>query len=102
MVEWRAVARLKEERAGARAMSQSVPNPDQYMSSLGTIIAQGRKRIGLLIGAGAPASMAPFVRRQVARRASGPPTTLQSSEIHLRTGSSIELSLRPAVQNVVR
>jgi hypothetical protein len=39
-------------------MSQSVHNPDQYMSSLRTIIAQGRKRIGLLIGAGAPAGMA--------------------------------------------
>lgn len=39
-------------------MSQSIHNPDQYMSSLRTIIAQGRKRIGLLIGAGAPAGMA--------------------------------------------
>jgi hypothetical protein len=39
-------------------MSQSVHNPDHYMSSLRTIIAQGRKRIGLLIGAGAPAGMA--------------------------------------------
>ena len=39
-------------------MPQSVHNPDQYMASLRTIIAQGRKRIGLLIGAGAPAGMA--------------------------------------------
>lgn len=39
-------------------MSQSVHNPDQYMSSLRTIIAGGRKRIGLLIGAGASAGMA--------------------------------------------
>lgn len=39
-------------------MSVSVHNPDQYMASLRTIIAQGRKRIGLLIGAGAPAGMA--------------------------------------------
>lgn len=36
----------------------SVHNPDQYMTSLRTIIAQGRKRIGLLIGAGGPAGMA--------------------------------------------
>lgn len=36
----------------------SVHNPDQYMASLRTIIAQGRKRIGLLIGAGGPAGMA--------------------------------------------
>ncbi|HEY2345168.1 MAG TPA: SIR2 family protein [Xanthomonadaceae bacterium] len=38
-------------------MSVSVHNPDQYMASLRTIIAQGRKRIGLLIGAGGPAGM---------------------------------------------
>lgn len=39
-------------------MSVSFHNPDQYMASLRTIIAQGRKRIGLLVGAGAPAGMA--------------------------------------------
>ncbi len=39
-------------------MSVSVHNPDQYMSALRTILAQGRKRIGLLIGAGGPAGMA--------------------------------------------
>ena len=36
-------------------MTVSVHNPDQYMASLRQIIAQGRKRIGLLVGAGAPA-----------------------------------------------
>lgn len=39
-------------------MSISVHNPDQYMASLRTIIAQGRKRIGLLVGAGAAAGTA--------------------------------------------
>jgi hypothetical protein len=39
-------------------VSVSVHNPDQYMAALRTIIAQGRKRIGLLIGAGCPAGMA--------------------------------------------
>jgi hypothetical protein len=39
-------------------MSINVHNPDQYMASLRTIIAQGRKKIGLLVGAGAPAGMA--------------------------------------------
>lgn len=39
-------------------MTVSVHNPDQYMASLRTIIAQGRKRIGLLVGAGASAGMA--------------------------------------------
>lgn len=39
-------------------MSVSVHNPDQYMAALRTIIAQGRKRIGLLVGAGASAGMA--------------------------------------------
>jgi SIR2-like domain len=38
-------------------MSVAVHNPDQYMGSLRQIIAQGRKRIGFLFGAGAPASI---------------------------------------------
>ena len=38
-------------------MSVAVHNPDQYMGSLRQIIAQGRKRIGLLVGAGGPASI---------------------------------------------
>jgi len=38
-------------------MTVSVHNPDQYMASLRQIIAQGRKRIGLLVGAGAPAGI---------------------------------------------
>jgi hypothetical protein len=38
-------------------MTVSVHNPDQYMSSLRQIIAQGRKRIGMLVGAGAPTSL---------------------------------------------
>jgi hypothetical protein len=38
-------------------MSVAVHNPDQYMGSLRQIIAQGRKRIGLLVGAGGPASV---------------------------------------------
>lgn len=40
-------------------MTISVHNPDQYMASLRQIIAQGRKRIGLLVGAGAPAGIFP-------------------------------------------
>lgn len=35
----------------------NVHNPDQYMVSLRQIIAQGRKRIGLIVGAGAPVSI---------------------------------------------
>lgn len=38
-------------------MTVSVHNPDQYMASLRQIIAQGRKRIGFLVGAGAPAGI---------------------------------------------
>jgi hypothetical protein len=38
-------------------VSISVHNPDQYIGALRTIIAQSRKRIGLLIGAGAPGGM---------------------------------------------
>ncbi len=40
-------------------MPLSVHNPDQYMASLRQIIGQGRKRIGLLVGAGAPAGIFP-------------------------------------------
>lgn len=40
-------------------MTVSIHNPDQYMASLRQIIAQGRKRIGLLVGAGAPAGIYP-------------------------------------------
>ena len=37
--------------------NESFHNPDQHMSALRTIIAGGRKRIGLLLGAGASAGM---------------------------------------------
>lgn len=35
----------------------TVHNPDRYMAELRQILAQGRKRIGVLLGAGAPASL---------------------------------------------
>ena len=38
-------------------METTVHNPDRYMGDLRQILARGRKRIGLLIGAGAPASI---------------------------------------------
>lgn len=39
-------------------MSQvTIHNPDRYMSDLRQILTQGRKRIGLLVGAGAPVSI---------------------------------------------
>ena len=38
-------------------MTVSVHNPDRYMADLRTIVAQGRKRIGFLIGAGAAAGI---------------------------------------------
>ncbi len=37
------------------AWSISIHNPDQHMALLRTIIAQGRKRLGLLVGTGAAA-----------------------------------------------
>lgn len=36
---------------------QSVHNPDRFMADLRQILSQGRKRIGLLVGAGAPMSV---------------------------------------------
>ena len=39
------------------SMRSSFHNPDQYMADLRQILAQGRKRLGILIGAGAPADL---------------------------------------------
>lgn len=36
---------------------ETLHNPDRYMSDLRQILSQGRKRIGLLVGAGAPVSI---------------------------------------------
>jgi len=38
-------------------MATTIHNPDQYMADFRQILAQGRKRLGLLLGAGAPASI---------------------------------------------
>jgi hypothetical protein len=38
-------------------MAETVHNPDRYIGDLRQILAQGRKRIGILIGAGGPASV---------------------------------------------
>jgi hypothetical protein len=38
-------------------MEATVHNPDRYMGDLRQILAQGRKRIGVLLGAGGPASI---------------------------------------------
>lgn len=38
-------------------MSDTIHNPDQFMSDLRFLLSQGKKRIGVLIGAGAPTSM---------------------------------------------
>jgi len=39
-------------------MTVTIHNQDQYMAALRQIIAQRRKRVGMLIGAGAPADLA--------------------------------------------
>jgi hypothetical protein len=38
-------------------LADATHNPDQYMTDLRTIVGQGRKRIGFLVGAGGPAGM---------------------------------------------
>ncbi len=45
--------------------SESVHNPDRFMADLRQILSQGRKRIGLLIGAGAPASISVNENNQI-------------------------------------
>jgi hypothetical protein len=39
------------------AATETIHNPDRYMSDLRQILSQGRKRIGLLVGAGAPTAI---------------------------------------------
>jgi hypothetical protein len=41
----------------AMAAAETIHNPDRYMSDLRQILSQGRKRIGLLVGAGAPTAI---------------------------------------------
>jgi hypothetical protein len=36
---------------------QTFHNPDRFMSDLRQVLSQGRKRVGLLVGAGAPMSL---------------------------------------------
>ena len=39
-------------------MSQATThNPDRFMADLRQILSQGRKRVGLLVGAGAPVAL---------------------------------------------
>lgn len=38
-------------------MAETVHNPDRYMADLRQILAQGRKRIGVLLGAGTPVAL---------------------------------------------
>ena len=38
-------------------VSETIHNPDRYMADLRQILSQGRKRIGLLLGAGAPTAI---------------------------------------------
>jgi hypothetical protein len=47
---------MKRTAGGVESMV-SVHNPDQYMWNLRQVIAQGRKKIGFLVGAGAPAGV---------------------------------------------
>ena len=42
---------------GLPMQNNSIHNPDRYMADLRQILSQGRKRIGLLVGAGAPTAI---------------------------------------------
>ena len=51
------VQNLVTKRSGKGACLNTFHNPDRFMSDLRQILSQGRKRIGLLVGAGAPMSL---------------------------------------------
>jgi len=85
-------------------MSVTVHNPDQYMGSLRQIIAQGRKRIGLLVGAGGPASISIAAGKPLI------PTTDQLTQIVLASlDSKYEATLKdiktefktPNIENIL-
>lgn len=48
---------LKENSERLKMIQETVHNPDRYMVDLRQILTQGKKRIGLLVGAGAPVSI---------------------------------------------
>lgn len=45
------------EKVHLEGLVQTFHNPDRFMSDLRQVLSQGRKRIGLLVGAGAPMSI---------------------------------------------
>lgn len=47
-------SKLCRQRLRPGSMVETVHNPDRFMADLRQIMSQGRKRIGLLVGAGAP------------------------------------------------
>jgi len=75
---------------------QTIHNPDQYMSDLRQILAQGRKRLGILVGAGAPAGI--FIDKSDGRvRADGVPLIPATSQLT----SDVRQSLAPKYGQVL-
>lgn len=80
-------------------MSVSVHNPDVYMSDLRQIIAQGRKRIGFLIGAGAPAAIR--LAPDGSRNPTGTPLIPTVQKLTELVIVSLDADTRPVVDRVI-
>ena len=94
-------------------MEATIHNPDRYVGDLRQILAQGRKRIGLLLGAGAPASIRyDKVRKMLS--VDGPPLiptikdltknvidSLEESEQKIISEISVEIGVNPNIELIL-
>jgi SIR2-like domain len=80
-------------------MTKTIHNPDSYMSDLRQILAQGRKRLGLLVGAGAPASVC--IDKQTGRIApDGEPLIPATAELTKRVRAVLDATHGPVINAV--
>jgi len=94
-------------------METTIHNPDRYVGDLRQILAQGRKRIGILIGAGAPASICYDKERSTLSSDGRPliPTTkdltesvlnsLDESDQKVISDISVELEKNPNIEMIL-
>jgi hypothetical protein len=81
-------------------MIATIHNPDQYMGDLRQILAQGRKRLALLIGAGAPAAIH-FDRNTGRLDATAPPLIPVTSGLTHQVTSALDSGFGEAIRGIV-
>jgi len=94
-------------------MKTTIHNPDRYVGDLRQVLAQGRKRIGILIGAGAPASIR-YDKKRKTLSSDGPPLiptiaklteivigSLHESDQKVISDISVELGINPNIEKIL-